>query len=582
MDRNLQPIFCMPPRSGRVPPALALVALGTLGLIGWGGCAARDVTDAGPLDGAEGGASLDGGTSDRDGAPGPRLEPSCADVEASYDACCVGNATCCSPSGESVVVSLDACADGAYDACTTDTRALAFGVAPPVIQGGGLIGGPGGIDFSGVQLGDGFDPRGVNATVRATIDVPATSCTSCIDVAGVALLDRIPSGAERASIRVGLLANAVLGRVQLIVSDEVVETLPLPIGENAYELATRIDGTINVTAGATQRVVDAALGDELYGTLLARTDDPGPEGYVVIRSGSLGFESCDAPGALERSPTPAIDVSAAPGLSAPSVLTRSTGERYVFFEVDGRILVSDVDPITHALSTPRVAAEPSTANEAYGDPWVTEVDGALELYVTSRSTGPASASSIARATSADTSFADLQPVTVLEGPYGAFELTQPTVTVDLDGTHWLIGVARSDLGFASLARWRSDDRGETWSYSPVESVEGILRAPHPNDLFAVDRDEVADPALLFASGLYRLYYAARRGTRWTIAVLVSEDLRAWYPRGEVLGPRESGFDALGARAPAPFEVGSDGPIGLYYLGLDGATSVLRRADPTGT
>ena len=104
------------------------------------------------------------------------------------------------------------------------------------------------------------------------------------------------------------------------------------------------------------------------------------------------------------------------------------------------------------------------------------------------------------------------------------------------------------------------------------------REARPDDLFAYDRDEVADPAVVHSGGLHRLYYAARQGTRWQIAMMVSSDRVRWYDIGPVLGPDDEGYDALAVRGPAPF-VGADGRVSLYYLASDGVLGSLGLAAP---
>jgi len=87
--------------------------------------------------------------------------------------------------------------------------------------------------------------------------------------------------------------------------------------------------------------------------------------------------------------------------------------------------------------------------------------------------------------------------------------------------------------------------------------------------------------MITADGLFRLYYAGRRGTRWSVGLLVSPDLETWFPVGAVLSPDEEGLDAIAVRGPGPF-VAADGRVGLYYRASDGVLTSLGLARPSGT
>lgn len=106
--------------------------------------------------------------------------------------------------------------------------------------------------------------------------------------------------------------------------------------------------------------------------------------------------------------------------------------------------------------------------------------------------------------------------------------------------------------------------------SDGEVVEGPLHSNRADDAMAFDRDELAEPEVFVTSGAIRVLYAGRRGTRWSIgSLVVSADLAYSAPTsdGVIVGPSESGFDALGARSPSLVR-GSDTTY-LYFAGTDG-------------
>jgi len=123
--------------------------------------------------------------------------------------------------------------------------------------------------------------------------------------------------------------------------------------------------------------------------------------------------------------------------------------------------------------------------------------------------------------------------------------------------------------------------GETFDWAGGTRADSIVRAPNPDDAFALDRDEVASPAFVEVDGTWRLYYAARRGQRWSIGLLVSRAGTAWRDLDAVLEPRGNGFDALSVRDPAPW-VTTNGDVQLYYVASDGLDDVLALAGPAGT
>jgi len=103
------------------------------------------------------------------------------------------------------------------------------------------------------------------------------------------------------------------------------------------------------------------------------------------------------------------------------------------------------------------------------------------------------------------------------------------------------------------------------------TTDGLVAASQTREPTAFDRDEVADPQLVEEGGVVRVLYAGRRGTRWSLGMIVaSPDFTHFAPadRAPFLGPSGSGFDALGVTE--PFLVRREGFDRLYYAGSDGA------------
>ncbi len=108
---------------------------------------------------------------------------------------------------------------------------------------------------------------------------------------------------------------------------------------------------------------------------------------------------------------------------------------------------------------------------------------------------------------------------------------------------------------------------------------GVLRRSGDGDGF--DRDEIGAARVLdLGDGVVRIFYAGRRGTRWSIGALVTTDLLHYDQVAEgtpLLGPSGAGFDALGVRSPellaGPVAFGV-AELTMYYTASAGTVSSL--------
>ena len=93
-----------------------------------------------------------------------------------------------------------------------------------------------------------------------------------------------------------------------------------------------------------------------------------------------------------------------------------------------------------------------------------------------------------------------------------------------------------------------------------------------------DADDVDDPAVVLYDHVYRLYYAGRLGSRWSIGMLIAADLHYWRPALDgdaILAADGDGLDAVSVRGPAPLV--EDGHVSLYYVGSDGDVPTIALA-----
>jgi hypothetical protein len=95
--------------------------------------------------------------------------------------------------------------------------------------------------------------------------------------------------------------------------------------------------------------------------------------------------------------------------------------------------------------------------------------------------------------------------------------------------------------------------------------------------------EITEPSLMIHNSAYQLYYARRNGTRWSVELLVSDELLLWRPLGDVLGGSDEAYDSLGARSPDV--ISRPDRIDIVYSGQDGVAFRLgtaSRAAPSDT
>jgi hypothetical protein len=188
----------------------------------------------------------------------------------------------------------------------------------------------------------------------------------------------------------------------------------------------------------------------------------------------------------------------------------------------------------------------------FADPELVPVGDGLALFAIREGSDPGLVRAIDSGDGFDTPALVLQPSRI-----GATRLDRPTVAIR-NGDPTLVMIARGTFGEDHvLHTFASADDGETWE------------PRGPLDLPAVaDVEEGGAPSLSVFNGAYLLYLPLRRGTRWRIAQLASDDFVHWRVVDDAALKSGSEEHApLGARAPEAHP--SDGGVELFYLGLDG-------------
>lgn len=571
---------------------MRLTRYGTLLLLGFAACDASITDD--PMGVADTGAvTLDAG------APtgGEREDPdfdagSCFDgldndrdgqMDCAEDACgvrrecCVASTSvaCCGSPSPVARVEI-ACPDGPASSCAALEGEALFG--SPTIEDGALVpqGGPG---HGGLVLDGPIDPRAGNLRLEAVVRAPEVACGDCVDFAGIAFVAAPPAPGVRAPIWLGVLGTSGRDEVQVIVADEVVHRFELPF-EAIYAISLEGSGAATVSVDGVAVPLDGlTLPPEVHAVVIGRTDNraAGVEAMRVHRA-ELQRADCDMPAALARAASPRL-----PGTASsfrPNDLGRvaavvDEGALFVVFADDGDLFVAR-EAMNGGLVPPasrdELAVTPLDGTDDLRDPALHRgPGGVLQLYFAAEASD--GRSRIFRAPREGDRFGTPDLALEVDGA----SVDGPAVWSTADGLLRMVARVSRPGAPSELAIFGAS--GD----APLERLEGLRQAP-VEDLFAFDRDEVAQPAIAqTADGLYRLYYAGRRGTAWSAGLLVSEDGVAWRPLGRVLGPDGDGFDALSVRGPAPV-VRSDlgGALHLYYTGSDGAGAAIGLAGPAGT
>jgi hypothetical protein len=188
----------------------------------------------------------------------------------------------------------------------------------------------------------------------------------------------------------------------------------------------------------------------------------------------------------------------------------------------------------------------------------------------------------------------LLPVTTADGT-SLMRAEAATATISSDDFSALLAPDALIAGYDSPTLARVDDsrvalivrrlhRDGSVDYAVYSATSAVTSATeltglHLNDALAAsaapgyDADEVAGLALVGQDHAWHLYYARRQGARWSIGLLVSDDLvyfRHAADGDSVLLSDGSTRESVGLRAPTV--IFDDDRVTLGYIGLDGSVS----------
>ncbi|MGE0790865.1 MAG: hypothetical protein AB7S26_34645 [Sandaracinaceae bacterium] len=536
------------------------------------------------LGGNDFGACFDGVDNDSDGIA------DCSDINCRLNApsCCVGAAAtpCCDP-GAMIDVPIAGCS-GAWSGCSGTETFTAFGARTPEVSRFGADGTVDAWTPRGDAISDGgavhdilLDPRA--GTIRVHARIAAGDATSVDEVESLGVgfvdMDTQPGSLIRVEPAVALLVSRNRQRAILVVAGESMREVALPdAGPHTYELSVAPTGDVELvidpSGAGTHLDARVSIDRPLRLALFGRTPDASAEPPRLFEL-SLTQDRCDMPAALaggglvvpapsDPDPTWTHEVRS---LERPSVLLYDDGSglrEWMVLVADGSIRLARpaAGGYVDALDAPAIDASAyAWAEEGVDHPKLTvQRDGTLALWLTGFDAHHDGTIAVARWDAASRRFVDARPIVGLEGSDEVSFVTAAPFT--MGGERFaIVRERRGGVDALVVARFDPDT-------GAVAGAPQLIRRARSGEVAAFDRDEVGSPVAIVAAGVLRVYYAARRGTRWAIGVMVSDDAEHWRDLGEIAGPTGTGFDALGRSDPAVL-LDTAGQLRLFYAAHDG-------------
>ena len=520
---------------------------------------------------------FDGRDQDGDGLVDCR-ETSCAATRA----CCVGSTSlaCCASSPATRTFRFEECEPGDPRACA-ELGARVVSGTPLVGADRGLVavagsGLDGALDFPELAL----RPRGERIVMRARIAAPASS--EQLDAVAFGVWSpELPTSAV--SPLVAVLASATRGEVSVVVGSRIVASVPLVAGETEHVLEIEPSGSVTVRLGDSELgpFALALPADEVAPVVFGRVQNEAhPGGTTRMRSLTVERRACDLPAALGRTGGVALTTTSAldeAQITDPSALVRAADTLVAFISHEGpsndqpAVYVGTWTDGTVEGAAPRLTARALASMLGSGGPVTDlaspdlfEADGAVAAFV-AYERGERWA--IAR-------IEDLlgsPSASALE--LGPGDHDHPARLPDgrLLVRHRDAGAsARFVLYSAGELAEITGGLCEARASCETARTDTFVLEPSGEPL-AFDRDEVSAPVAIEHAGVTRIYYAGRRGTRWSIGMLLEGPDAGFFRLANggapVLAPSGQGADALGVAGPAPFVAGD--ALTLLYAGTDG-------------
>lgn len=548
--------------------------------------------------------------------------------------CCVGSTAsrCCAPPRTlAPVIALDACTSSVITDCVSGMST--FGSPTPQLvtmraDGGACASGaslaPQGSDRSdgGLVSTSSIDTTtgavaiearlGVSTSAASTLDAIAVGLTDQSDLATTSLVHVRPS--------VSVLVSATDQTIRAIAGDVAFPTHPLAsiLTGSCSELEVRIVTNPAGTFDAFYRIAPSAAWITLESArpfqptpsahviAYGRSTNPGIDGvHAWVRSVSTSTATCDVMDPI-RAATGAFTTLPS---GAHAIRSVSRVGSIAVYEMDGAIYAAGVDGTGHLQALGRTGADgdrilapgemPFMAS-GLADPELVAIDENRRLFFTAidaagtRSIGYLDFdTTVALRVTGSTPRQIVPPAEVhamhADGP-AYFE----THVTGIDGSstlhRWIVfravvDATHSELRAAELAgssallgvttetRDVAAPAAQFYTSASPYSADQALYANRVDDAAAFDHDEIAAPEIIVQRGVVRVFFAARRGARWSIGMLRSPDFAHFelaYPDAVLTGSG-AGFDAVSVSDP-DVAIDTSGTLTLYYTATDGTVT----------
>jgi len=496
-----------------------------------------------------------------------------------FASCCVNTGTCCMPLVEEAPLpaALDFRSCNGQDlvdcAETSLANAVTFGELEPLLNARGLV--PNGTAEAegGVLIGEPVNLASQRVELDVQFSLPVGCGGTCLESAGVAFTATEPGSLVDAEV--GLLLSGSREVVNVMIGNEVADSFFAAPGSTKWRMVLSPGGSAQVFRDGELRGrygFDAAALSQARLVAFGRNLSE-PSQSAAIAAIQVQLAQCDNPRSwMEREPVfVSIGVNDFPRHafgSGPSVLDLQQS-RQVAYELDGEIYVGEQrTPAEIFVEVPVPVLSPTEPYEAMGlgDPELVFDGSNVFLFYTARDGSGAGSIGVAASDESLTQFSKADaPVLVATGDVISYDA--PTV-VFRDGLWLLIVRASLSSGVTELRAFYTSSLETGWARVVNGALEQLTRVQSATSA-------ITEPSLVIHNSAYQLYYARRSGTRWSVELLVSDELLLWRSMGDVLGRSDQGFDSLGARSPDVIS----GPdrIDIIYSGQDGVAFQLGTA-----
>jgi len=507
----------------------------------------------------------------------------CAGPECgAFASCCVNTGACCAPVVDNAALpaALDfrGCGVLELSACAEASSAMTatFGELEPVLNARGLV--PNGTASAegGALIGEPVNLASQRVELDVQFALPVGCSGTCLESAGVAFTATEPGAFVDAEV--GLLLSGSRELVNVMVGNEVADSFFAGPGSSKWRLVLSPDGVAQLFRDGVpqgQYAFDAAALTQAqlvaFGRNLSATANS-----AAIASIEVQVADCDNPRAWsERQPVSVsigVNDAARHAFGAGPSIVDLGQTKQVAYELDGEIYVGElVTPGEVFVAVPAPVLVPSEPDEAMGleGPELVFDGSNVFLFYTARD---ASGAGRIRAAVSDLGVAAFTrtgaPGLIPAGDIVSYEA--PTVAYR-EGLWLLVVRATYTDGATELQAFYTSNLDDGWAPVVNGGLEQLTRVESATA-------EITEPSLMIHNSAYQLYYARRNGTRWSVELLVSDELVLWRPMGDVLGGSDEAYDSLGARSPDAIS----GPdrIDIVYSGQDGVAFRLGTASRT--